>query len=34
MAEFKNSLSDDTWEQVFENEDVNTIFAPFKDFLL
>jgi len=34
MAEFKNRLSYDTWDLVFENDDVNTIFTPFTDFLL
>jgi len=29
MAEFKSSLSYDTWDPVFENNDVNTIFTPF-----
>ena len=29
MAEFKNSLSCETWDPVFEGDDVNTIFNSF-----
>jgi hypothetical protein len=28
MAEFQNSLSYDTWDQVFDGNDVNKIFNP------